>query len=325
MSLNCKGKKNTTQLIFLILSVISWITLIIIGWIGFVLLNKEKIIWSIESNSYLHLPSNNINVFLLLYYVPSQMSEDLLYIIFITLMIFVTAGFVIYIIYSICITDEDGVGLYKGMMSSISKFHFIPFICAASLFLIGIFYNDSKIKKDLIVTSVCFSFVGFVCLFLICLTVKLKSPWYINCLIKKGSFSCLIALFIYSTLNNIIKFGIVTEINRLEKMNELEVREWIQKFNNSSIMDFLKKCQIAIPLSIGIINLLLAFVFKDVLIVIMNLLIYIGCTITYYNLDSEKRNNMFNGAEGIIDIIFIILSVVVTVLLIVFYKKKVLE
>ena len=59
MSLNCKGKKNTTQLIFLILSVISWITLIIIGWIGFVLLNKEKIIWSIETDSYLHLPSNN--------------------------------------------------------------------------------------------------------------------------------------------------------------------------------------------------------------------------------------------------------------------------
>ena len=50
------------------------------------------------------------------------------------------------------------------MMGAVSKFNFIPFVCASALFFIGISYNNSDSKEELIVASVCFSFVGFVCL-----------------------------------------------------------------------------------------------------------------------------------------------------------------
>lgn len=324
-NLNFKGGKNVVKSIFWIFSVLSWLLALILGWIGFVLFNKEKIIWIVQSQNYLYFPSNNIIIKNIQYYVPSQMSEEFIYIIFIVLMSLVTAGLVLYIMFATGEKNKTEDGLFNGMMDSITKFHCIPLMCASALFLIGFFYNDSQSKKELIITSVCFSFVGFVCLILICLTAKLNCPWCVNFIIKKGVFSCLIALFSYSIMNNIIKFGIVTEMIRLEKMNELEIADWILNFNNSSIMDFMKSCQIAIPISIGIINLLLSFVLKDILIVAINIIIYIGCTQSYYELDYDIRNNMYSGAEGIIDIILLVLSGICLVPLIIIYKKKLLE
>ena len=156
-------------------------------------------------------------------------------------------------------------------------------------------------------------------------TAKLNSPWYINCIIKKGAFSCLITIFLYNLLNNIIKIGIVAELNRVEKMDAYETTKWILNYDESAIMDFMKNCRIAIPLTMGIVSLSMAFVLKDVCICIMNFLIFLGCTITYYDLeDDDLKKRFVTSGEAVIDIIFLILSILVIVPMVILYKKKLL-
>ena len=326
VNLNFHGFSNCIRSICWILSVLSWLLLIVVGWIGLISFDSEKIIWTIQSIQFKFLPTTVMIVNILSYYIPFLMTEEIIYIVFIILMILITAGFVLYIIYAIFMKDKPDIGIFNGMMGSVSKFHFIPFICASALFLIGLSYNDYNSQKGLIIASICFSFVGFVCLTIIYLTTKLNSPWYINCVIKKGAFSCLITLFVYNLLINIINLGVYAEMDRVEKMDIIEVGIWLKNYGESSFMDFMKSCRIAIPLTMGIFNLSLAFGLKDVFIPFMNFLIYLGCILAYYNIDDDTKKlyDISNG-EAIIDIIFSILSIAVIVPLVILYKKRVLE
>ena len=71
-------------------------------------------------------------------------------------------------------------------------------------------------------------------------------------------------------------------------------------------------------------NIGLAFIFKDIVIPLMNLLIYLGCTICYYNLDDKTRENM-NDTEITINIILLVLSGISIGLIVVIFTKKVFE
>ena len=71
----------------------------------------------------------------------------------------------------------------------------------------------------------------------------------------------------------------------------------------------------------GIINLVLSFILKDVVIPGMNLLIYLGLTICFFNTDIETRRAMNGVAEGIIDIIYMALSAAMIAFLIIKYKN----
>ena len=66
VNLNFKGASNIFKTILWILSVISWLLLLIIGWIGFISFNEEKIIWTIKSTPFQYLPSDH-NILLFLY------------------------------------------------------------------------------------------------------------------------------------------------------------------------------------------------------------------------------------------------------------------
>ena len=95
VNLNFKGASNIFKTILWILSVISWLLLLIIGWIGFISFNEEKMIWTIESTPFKFLRSDHIEISFLQYYVPFQMTEEFIYITFIILMALQTAGFVV--------------------------------------------------------------------------------------------------------------------------------------------------------------------------------------------------------------------------------------
>ena len=84
------------------------------------------------------------------------------------------------------------------------------------------------------------------------------------------------------------------------------------------------------PIIEGVGALLFAFFFKDVIIGFMNVLIFIGAAAYYLSIKSDfrKKNASLGGngaAEGIIDIIFMVLSIVVIVLLIILKKKECLK
>lgn len=70
----------------------------------------------------------------------------------------------------------------------------------------------------------------------------------------------------------------------------------------------------------GLFNLIIAFVLKEVMISFINILIYIGMTIYYFSLSAQWRK--VNGQiEGIFDIIIIVLSALVIALIAIKYKS----
>jgi hypothetical protein len=71
---------------------------------------------------------------------------------------------------------------------------------------------------------------------------------------------------------------------------------------------FLKDCGIAFSLVIGIINLGIGIFLKNIGIPIMNLIIYLGLTIYFFNIKEVNGYTGVSFAEGAIDITIIVLS-----------------
>jgi len=190
------------------------------------------------------------------------------------------------------------------MLGDISKFHFIPLACASALFLIGItmkHYDDEKSVKGIIITALIFSLLGLFSLIFIFFKADLSSSIYGNWLIKKTTFGSLIAIFTYSFGYTVTQIGLFnTEL--------------------SEIKSFKKGAGIGLSIAMGLFNLIIAFVLKEVMISFINILIYIGMTIYYFSLSAQWRK--VNGQiEGIFDIIIIVLSALVIALIAIKYKS----
>ena len=93
-----------------------------------------------------------------------------------------------------------------------------------------------------------------------------------------------------------------------------------------NLPDFMNNCGIAFSIMIGIINISIGIILKDILIGVINILIYIGLAQYFFSIDKQNKEiDGINNAEGVIDIIIIILNFVslgFTVFLKFFYKEK---
>ena len=176
----------------------------------------------------------------------------------------------------------------EGMLGSISRFHFIPLVCASALFLIGITDHNLDEEKSIITTSLIFSIIGLFSLVLIAFKSNLESgPWYANFIIKKGVYGSYIALFTYNTCYSILLLGIM---------------------NEKDPISFKKGCGIGLSLAVGIVNLIISFLLKDMILAFQNFLIYLGATIYYFGMHKLIREHYNENADGIIDIIMIVFS-----------------
>ena len=100
--------------------------------------------------------------------------------------------------------------------------------------------------------------------------------------------------------------------------------------NGKKQLDAKKGCGIAMPIIEGVVALVFAFFFKDVAIAFMNVLIFAGAMGYYLSIGETFRKEDYGRgghgvAEGIIDLVFLILSIVVIVLLIIMKKKECLK
>jgi hypothetical protein len=292
MNLNFSGGDNIVKTVFWLLSILSWLLYLITGWIA--IFGKEYYLWTIPKNAIVNYLISQVHL-----YIPCQIDEPLLMTIFIVTLAISTVGFLAYLVYSTCIKSN----VFDGMMGSLSRFHFIPLACAGGLFLVGETIKESDKPKDLLITALCFSIIGFISLILIHLKTNME-PWYASLLVKKATFSCLIALFTYSICYTIYQLGVINELNNLTLQ---QLISYISKGSNN-LTDFINNCATAFSIVIGVVNLSVSFVLKDFMISVMNLLIYIGCTIYYYNIESYKDTFFKNNGEGIIDIVMIVLS-----------------
>lgn len=307
LNLNFKGVDNICKSICWLLSLVSWLLYLITGWIA--IFGEDYKLWTIRKK----------NILILGYhlYLPIIIDESLVYIIFIVIMGISSVGFFVYLIYSLCIKTN---GVFNGMMGKISRYHFIPLICASALFIIGEDIDDDKDPESLVYTTLIFSIIGFISLIIIHFKTILE-PWYISLLIKNGTFGCLIALFTYNICNTILQLGFINYKNNLDFINFLyDLIKFSFKMKND-FSDFINNCGTALPLTIGIVNIALSFALKDFMIAAMNLLIYIGCTIYYYKIEEYIIKTFFkNNGDGIIDIIMIILSCIAIIFLMFLYR-----
>ncbi len=322
-NLNFNGGSNILKSICYILSLCCWLLFLITGWISISYLedNKYRYIWTIPK---VEIPdykfpeyektgiplfddaaeiayNKALDLYYIGFYLPIQMSIPFIDIIMIFILIVATLAFLYYFIFS---TFKKDSGIVNGMLGDISKFHFIPLACASALFLIGItmkHYDDEKSVKGIIITALIFSLLGLFSLIFIFFKADLSSSIYGNWLIKKTTFGSLIAIFTYSFGYTVTQIGLFnTEL--------------------SEIKSFKKGAGIGLSIAMGLFNLIIAFVLKEVMISFINILIYIGMTIYYFSLSAQWRK--VNGQiEGIFDIIIIVLSALVIALIAIKYKS----
>jgi hypothetical protein len=225
---------------------------------------------------------------------------------FIITLFFATLQFIYYLIKSTCKRDND---IYDAMMGKISKYHFIPLLFGSCLFGIGIFYNANRpgyqnIENDNLLYDTfsintygsLLSLFTYISVFIIYEKIDIKNETFLkSLLIKKGTFSCLISLSFYSLLNN-ISFCLCQKAKEIEEIN-------IFSF-------FFIICLRGFDF-IGIYYIFFSIMFKDIIVALMNLMIYLGMILEY---KESYQSNIFIY-------IYIIMMIISIISMVIIYKK----
>lgn len=278
-----------------IISILSWILLLFTAWNSY---NQNSAFWdSFHSKFYSYIYS---------YYFPFSMNMPLLKIF---VLIISLCGFVVYIIFT---TYKKNLNLYNDMLSSWSKFHFIPLLFISALFIIGSNIGSYegidgyKYIKMLLIFDIIFTIIALISLIIIYIKTTLNCDWYIVMAIKKGTYSTFIVLLWYNFFYTIICLRAVdcSIIDIYQNKNILDYRDNLNSLYKVTGILF----SILLALGVFIFSLL----FKDLMALFVNFLIYIGMVISFFNASAsvkELRKENLNGeAEGIIDIIFMSLT-----------------
>ena len=238
-----------------------------------------------------------------LFYLDS-LNNEILYILFAILLLYALISCVL-----IFINRKDS-NIIDGMFGPLSKFNFIPLLCASGLYIIGECFRTTNLDKDApYILSLIFSAIGLGCLIPIYLKTNLtSSPIYVRLAIKKGLYPCLISLFVYNFCYTFNLYGFS------KKKDDVIIH------GLSSLYDWDKACSLAFSIIIGIVNLCLAFFLNDICIAGMNIIIYVGLLISFFNLPKIVREQLNGNAEGIIGIIIEVLSVAIIFFMIYKYK-----
>ncbi len=276
-SIKNNQSENENNRVFFTISVLSWLLFLVTAWlsIGLPYSFNFKFFWLTFSFDY-EISS----------YFPLVMHFVFHYIIFIFTFSIATLAFLIYMTY------RDDNNVTDGMLGKYSKFHFIPLLCISALFIIGESVDESKgrLNTAMYIFDFIFTTIGLASLIFIRVQTKIESPWYAIFAIKEGTYSCLIALLIYNVGFNFTYYGLY----------EMSDKKYIENWKTG--------CGIAFPIIIGVANVVLSIIFQDCMIAIMNILIYVGMIINFYNTDIDIRQESNASGEGIIDIVILSLS-----------------
>lgn len=281
--------------IFMYISIVFWLLLLITGWICFAVPDLgEKIIlvWS-----YVIIRDKEI------WYYPLFIHYILFYMILIPTLLFITAAFIVYA-YHIFMKKDGNV--INGMLGNLTKFHFIPIACVSVLFIIGESVDENKgLKGAHFFFNIFFGAIALASLIFIFMQTKLESPIYAAWTIKHGAYGCLIALLIHNIFYNIWYYGDYLKSNKYKDTH-----------------DWNKGCSIAFSILIGLGNLGVSVFLKEMVISIVNLLMYIGMTVQFYKMNKEVRKYLFSEAPGVIDIFMIVFSLAAIAFLFIRYKGQ---
>ena len=297
-----------SKLSWYVISLFSWFFLILTIWYSY---KEANFIWySFERN----LNSGE--------YYPIEMNITwlLLFVFLISII-----GFVVYLVFTTCKKNQ---GLYDGMLDNRSKYHFIPLLLISLLYIIAknaknvrsnnysTILENYEYLRTLISFDLIFTIFGLISLVLVYIFTELNSEWYIVMAIKKGVYSTFIILLWYNFFHMIVSFK---TINYKIKINKEATTD------EDGDIKFLRGTGISFTIIIGIGSLVFSFIFKDLMAAFTNFLIYMGMVFAFFNKNEyivSQRKNYNKYADGILDIIIMICSLVCMIYLIFWYKNK---
>lgn len=197
----------------------------------------------------------------------------------------------------------------SGMFGEISRFHTIPLLCVAAIFIIGetLDYEGFDSSSDApYICNFIFSIIGICTLIMVHYKTNISSK-VAHYIIKQMTYGWLFVMLVYNLFFCIYVYG------------KKKIKDNLKELDYP---DFSKNCSLAFCIVMGIFNLLIAFLLKNAIICIANCFIYLGMTIWFFNLPEILRKN--GDAEGAIDIVMMVLSLSVPSFLIYKYKSQVL-
>ena len=297
------GNDNLLNKICWILSILCWLLLIITEMISFHDLRKHYIIWTFYRVPISYLvfyggkgADNDMQNY------PNQVEESFLFILFVILLIFTFFSFCFYIIKT---TVKKDPIIYDAMFGNETKFHFIPLLCPSILFIIGEATDFSNLERDN-GWGLAFVIIGLISLIFIYIKTNLPCDWF-PASIKKGTYSCLIALEWYYFCYDICSL----KINNTSEPPGDDYRDAVKGFSGF------------FNLFIGVGACIFAIYFKDVVVAAIYFLIYLGMTIFFFKVDNDFRFN--GGFEGAIDVIMMILFLAEAAFIVIKYKTECLQ
>ena len=255
-------------------------------------------------------PSNSLNNI----DVPLQIESQTIYKVFNFYFIITFIGCTT-LIYKTYIKKDQA--LIDGMFGKYSKYHFIPLLFAFSMSMLGetLKLNDPDIDKlnpdDIAYAGLAISLVGLICIIFIYINTNINSnDWWVYYIFNKGTFSCLIILFWYNFCYDIY---LIRFCNNPEKTDI----KWSKGIN------------LAFSIIFGISSMVFSYVFKDIIICLINIFIYNDLAASkieqIFEAQKEDLKNANYLADGTIDMLILISSTLLLIYIIVEKVKGMID
>ena len=284
------SSNNSLRPIFLIASYISWVAVAVNNWISlhWFYSKKYRTVWNI----YIYIMGSEEDLEEGEYYAPIQMYYIMNYIVFNFVFAVITIGCIVFLVKTLIQKDPQVI---EGMMGNFSQFHFFPLLCAFIMSILGELGAHADKPEEFFKgdkAGLAISLVGLISMIFIYIMTNLNTnDWWSNFFLKKGTFSCLIVLFFYN-------FCYVIYYVRVADKESEGDSNWA------------KGCGIFFSILFGICCIAFSFIFKDIMICFLNILIYLGLTKYYFSLGEDLRSTKdYNkNGDGVVDVIILVLS-----------------
>ena len=205
-------------------------------------------------------------------------------------------GFINYLISTVYLRDEK---VYIGLFDNFAKFHFIPFLAIAGIYMTNeIFAGLNYYYFECLCINTALSLAGLVLLIIVYAKIKLASKWFLVLFIKKGTFSGLIILLWGNITLNIYIF-----------------------FPKGEVYP-----SIIFPIITGIGAIVFSFIFKDVMVLMINLIYNIKIIQNLYNIYYAYQDFYWiNYQLGFISLIMLILTLISLLIIVIKFKQRIYE
>ena len=281
--MNIAPQQSTTNMPFLIISIVSWLLLTVNNLASLKWLYREPYtVWNIYANN------QNFGLS-----TPLQIDNTTIYKIFNFFFVITFIGCATLIFKSFIKKDQ---AVLDGMLGKYSKFHFIPLLFGFVMSLLGeLLKNDKDFNGDKIAyAGLVISLVGLACMIFVYIFTNINSnEWWVSYVLNKGTFSCLIILFWYNFCYDIY---LVRHSNAPGKTDN----------------DWYKGINLAFSIIFGIGSIAFSYVFKDIIICLINIYIYndlAGKNIKEISEESKEELKAVNYlADGAIDYLILLCS-----------------